>query len=167
MAVGFASQSGGTLAVENTPGKGTTVTLWLPAADFDEATAGAPSQNAADAEPTPNSTTKSARVLAVDDEDLVITLAENLELEGFGVVTAGNWTEAWSLLDAGENVDAIVTDLSMPGMDGLALILAAQERRPGLPAVLLKGFARDDMAIGASGAISGAFFIAAQTSQLP
>ncbi|KAF0212719.1 MAG: periplasmic sensor hybrid histidine kinase [Methylocystaceae bacterium] len=158
MAVGFASQSGGTLAVDSTPGKGTTVTLWLPAADFHGATDAAPSQNAEDAASIPRPTAKSARVLVVDDEDLVReTLAENLESEGIGVVTAANATDALSLLAAGEEVDAIVTDLSMPGMDGIALIRAAQERRPGLPAVLLTGFAKDDTAIAVSGAISGAF----------
>jgi signal transduction histidine kinase/ActR/RegA family two-component response regulator len=158
MAAGFASQSGGTLGVESTPGKGTTVTLWLPAADFDEPAAAAPRQNAADAGSAPDATTKTVRVLVVDDEDMVReTLAESLEFEGFGVLTAANGTEALSLLAAGEAVDAIVTDLSMPGMDGLALIRAAQERRPGLPAVLLTGYAGDDTALAVSGAISGTF----------
>ena len=155
MAVGFASQSGGTLGIESTPGEGTTVTLWLPAADPDGAAVAAPSQNAADAECAPHPATKTTRVLVVDDEDMVReTLAQNLEFEGFGVLTAANGTEALSLLAAGEAVDAIVTDLSMPGMDGLALIRAAQARRPGLPAVLLTGYAGDDTALAASG---GAF----------
>lgn len=158
MAVGFASQSRGALAVDSSPSKGTTVTLWLPAADFDGATAPAPSQNAENAESKPHPTAKSARVLVVDDEDLVReTLAENLESEGIDVVTAANATDALSLLAAGDEVDAIVTDLSMPGMDGIALIRAAQALRPGLPAVLLTGFAKDDTAIAVSGAISGAF----------
>ena len=141
----------------STPGKGTTVTLWLPAADFDGATAGATAQ-CADAASAPEATTKTARMLVVDDEDVVReTLAESLEFEGFGVLTAANGTEALSLLAAGEAVDAIVTDLSMPGMDGLALIRAAQECRPGLPAVLLTGYAGDDTALAVNGAISGTF----------
>jgi DNA-binding response OmpR family regulator len=50
-----------------------------------------------------------------------------------------------------------VTDLSMPGMDGLALIRAAQERRRGLPALLLTGCAGDDTALALTGAVSGSF----------
>jgi KaiC/GvpD/RAD55 family RecA-like ATPase len=73
------------------------------------------------------------------------------------VLTAANGTEALPLLAAGEAVDAIVTELSMPGMDGLALIRAARERRSGLPAVLLTGYAGGDMELAVSGAISGTF----------
>ena len=73
------------------------------------------------------------------------------------MLVAANGTEALALLAAGEAVDALVTDLSMPGMDGLAVIRAAQERRPGLPAVLLTGYAGDGAALAVGGAISGAF----------
>jgi len=45
----------------------------------------------------------------------------------------------------------------MPGMDGLAVIRAAQERRPGLPAVLLTGYAGDGAALAVGGAVSGTF----------
>jgi CheY-like chemotaxis protein len=51
----------------------------------------------------------------------------------------------------------IVSDLTMPGMDGVALIRAVQERRPGIPAVLLTGYAGDGAALAVGGAISGAF----------
>ena len=62
------------------------------------------------------------RILLVDDEDMVReTLAATLEDAGFSVLAAGSGAEAVALLDAGEPVDAMVSDLSMPGMDGLAL----------------------------------------------
>jgi CheY-like chemotaxis protein len=55
-------------------------------------------------------------------------------------------------------VDLIVSDLSMPGMDGLALIRAAQLRRPGLTAILLTGFAdMDAAAVAVDGSMSGTF----------
>jgi DNA-binding NtrC family response regulator len=60
-------------------------------------------------------------------------------------------------LDARERVDIVVSDLTMASMDGLALIRAAQERRPGLPAVLLTGYAGDGAALAVGGAISGTF----------
>jgi CheY-like chemotaxis protein len=45
------------------------------------------------------------------------------------------------MLDTGEPIDLIVSDLSMPGMDGIALVREANRRRPRLPAILLTGFA--------------------------
>ena len=51
----------------------------------------------------------------------------------------------------------LVTDLSMPGMDGLALIREAQRLRPGLPAILLTGYANDMTELAVGGAVSGRF----------
>jgi CheY-like chemotaxis protein len=97
-------------------------------------------------------------VLVVDDEDLILEMmAEELEENGFRVLTASNGAEALATLDAGRAVDILVTDLSMPGMDGLAVIRAAQVRYPGLPAVLLTGYAGDGAALAVGGAISGSF----------
>jgi CheY-like chemotaxis protein len=55
-----------------------------------------------------------------------------------------------ALLDAGEPADVMVSDMAMPGMDGLAFIRQAQTSRPDLPAILLTGFAGDasQLAIG-------------------
>jgi CheY-like chemotaxis protein len=161
MAKGFAEQSGGALAIESSPGKGCTVTVWLPAAGSADAGHGGAAGSLAVAEPgsgAPGEAKTHARVLLVDDEALVReVLAEHLEEAGFGVVAAASGTEALALLAAGEAVDALVTDLSMPGMDGLAVIRAAQERRPGLPAVLLTGYAGDGAALAVGGAVSGTF----------
>ncbi|MBX9699165.1 MAG: response regulator, partial [Acetobacteraceae bacterium] len=56
-----------------------------------------------------------------------------------------------------EAVQLLVTDLSMPGMDGLRLIEAAQGQRPGLRAILVTGYAGDAASLAVSGALSGAF----------
>jgi CheY-like chemotaxis protein len=56
---------------------------------------------------------------------------------------AARGAEALALLDSEEAVDVLVSDLSMPGMGGLVVIREAQLRRPGLPAVLLTGYAGD------------------------
>lgn len=50
-----------------------------------------------------------------------------------------------------------VSDPTMPAMDGLTLIRTAQERHPGLPAMLLTGYAGDGAALAVGGAISGTF----------
>ncbi|CAH2604344.1 Histidine kinase [Rhodovastum atsumiense] len=150
MAKGFAEQSGGALAIESAPGQGTAVTLWLPAAEA--AAEATPARSAGLAAASPG-----RRILVVDDEAMVReTLAATLEDAGFAVLAAGGGAAALAMLDAGEAVDALVSDLSMPGMGGLALIRAALQRRPGLPAVLLTGHAGDEALHLADGLPHGA-----------
>lgn len=135
MARAFAESAGGRFAIESAPGKGTTVTLWLPQTDL--AVSGNSAANA-----VPDLASCACRVLLVDDEPVVrATLAEQLEATGCRVVAEGDAAAALALLDAGHPVDAIVTDMTMPGMDGMSLIREAQARRPGLPAVLVTGHA--------------------------
>jgi CheY-like chemotaxis protein len=132
MVKGFAEQSGGGLALASTPGEGTVVTLWLPAAPADARPSVTPAGGAARIGP--------ARLLLVDDDALVReTLLAQLEDQGFTVAGAEDGAAALALLDAGIEVDALVTDLSMPHMDGISLIGTARLRRPGLPAILLTG----------------------------
>jgi len=157
MATGFAEQSGGALSVESTKDKGTTIILWLPAAECDPNAITATPRPAADAAASGSgAATARARVLLVDDEAMVRdVIAEHLEDDGYEVHAAANGAEALDLLAAGGAADILVTDFSMPGMDGLALIRAVRERRPGLPAVLLTGYAGDGAALAADG--DGAF----------
>ena len=152
MAKGFAEQSGGTLAIESAPGRGTTVTLWLPVADMlTEAVRVRPGLAAAGG-------LARARVLVVEDEDTVREmLVASLEAAGFAVLAASNGAEALALLEAEEAVDALISDLFMPGMGGLAVIREAHVRRPGLPAVLLTGYAGEAAHLAVSGALPGAF----------
>ncbi len=150
MARGFAEQSGGMLGVSSEPGQGTTVALWLPVTSpMAEGRPGLPGSGGVAA---------GARILLVDDEDPVRdVLAEGLEDRGYHVLQAGSGPAALALIDAGEAVDLLVSDLSMPGMDGVALIGEAQRRRPRLPAILLTGYAGDAATLPADGAPRGAF----------
>lgn len=136
MASGFAQQSGGGFALRSAPGQGTTVTLWFPqagtAADADVSTE-------ATAEPRP---ARAGRVLVVDDDAMVrAVVAGHLKDSGYDIAEASNGLDALARLDDGEVVDLLVTDFSMPGMNGLMLIEEARRRLPGLPALLLTGYA--------------------------
>jgi CheY-like chemotaxis protein len=146
-------------ALPSSPGEGTTVTLWLPQAGSDRLPdTTVPPSKTDEAVSKISKATISARLLVVDDEDSIRdVLAEHLECEGFDVVIAANGIEALAMLADGEAVDALVTDFSMPGMDGLELIRAVQERRPGLPAVLLTGYAGEDSTLALGGIVTGAF----------
>ena len=97
-------------------------------------------------------------MLFVDDDatirELMSTLLEDI---GYATLLAQSGLEAMALLNAGESVDVLVTDLSMPGMDGLSLIRAAQAYQPDLPAILLTGYAGEGTSLAVTGAISGSF----------
>jgi PAS domain S-box-containing protein len=164
MARGFAQQSGGGLALASTPGLGTTVTVWLPearggaAAAAPQATPAAPTR-APDAErEPPRVSAQRPGILLVDDEPLIrAVLAMELEDHGYRVIQAQDGDAALALLDSGEPVALLVTDLSMPGLDGVRLIREAQGRRPGLRAILMTGYTGDAAALAVSGALSGSF----------
>jgi PAS domain S-box-containing protein len=148
---GFAEQSGGRLHIESTMNVGTTVSLWLPEARADE-------PHGEEDKPEPKFKDAQRRVLLVDDDTLVReTITFQLEENGCVVTATGAAEEALSLLRSGRQVDCLVTDLSMPGMDGLTLIKLAHSISPNLPAILLTGYAADTTALAIGGAISGTF----------
>lgn len=101
-------------------------------------------------------------VLLVDDDPGVrFALTEVLTDRGYRVVTAGSGAQALTMLDG---VDVVVTDLSMPGMDGLELVAQIRARRPGLPVILLTAHGSDNMvriasSRGACGCLSKPFDI--------
>jgi CheY-like chemotaxis protein len=160
MAKGFADQSGGALSIRSSPGHGTTVTLWLPEADLETQDLFAPLLRAESSTEAPGGRGRPLRVLVVDDEAMVRdVLAGQLEDAGFDVLLAEDGAGALGLIAAGDAVDILVTDLSMPGMNGLAVIREAQQRRPGLPAILLTGYAGDGAALAAGASLSGAFLL--------
>ncbi len=137
MARGFAEQSDGGFALRSAPHQGTTVTLWFPQAGL-TADAEAPTEAAAAEVPR----ARPIRVLVVDDDAMVrAVVAGHLEDRGYDIATASDGLDALVRLDAGEVADLLVTDFSMPGMNGLVLIQEARQRLPGLPALLLTGYA--------------------------
>ena len=83
-----------------------------------------------------------ARIMIVDDDAAVReTLAELLEDDGYRSIVAGNAAEALRILRREAAIDALVTDLTMPGDDGIELIRKAREINSTLPAILLTGYA--------------------------
>jgi two-component system response regulator AtoC len=86
-------------------------------------------------------------VLLVDDEPGVLfTLAELLSERGHKTITARSGSEALAKL---EDADAVLTDLSMPGMDGLELMSQIAQRDPGLPVILLTAHGSERVAVAA------------------
>jgi CheY-like chemotaxis protein len=87
--------------------------------------------------------------MVVDDDELVReTVAALLEGQGFIVEAAASGAEGVALVEAGSTPDALVCDLSMPGMNGIDTINRVREMLPGLPCFLLTGYAGERAALG-------------------
>lgn len=81
------------------------------------------------------------RVLIVDDDPAVrMTLAANLELEGFEILEAESGAEALELVKR-ESFDVLVTDIRMPGMNGIELLRALKTQKADLVAIVMTAFA--------------------------
>lgn len=79
------------------------------------------------------------KILLVDDEkDFVEALAERMRGRGMDVETATSAEEALAKVEAAP-FDAVILDLQMPGMDGLAALKVLKARDPGLQVILLTG----------------------------
>jgi two-component system cell cycle sensor histidine kinase/response regulator CckA len=66
-------------------------------------------------------------------------LASFLEQEGFAVLTAGSGSQAIPLYCSHPEIDLLITDILMPGMDGASLAAALQSVNPDLPVLLMSG----------------------------
>lgn len=79
------------------------------------------------------------KVLVVDDEAPIRKLVRmNLERKGFAVIEASNGRDALTHLD--ETVSLLLSDLSMPGLDGVDLASEVHRRRPELPVLFMSGY---------------------------
>ena len=134
---GFTRASGGDVRVDSEPGRGTTVSLYLPRTAKSPAPASLPDQ------PKPSQRDeRHGRVLLVEDEDSVATLvAEMLHELGYDVLRAASAASALRMLDAEQDFILVFSDMVMPGrMNGMELAREVSQRRPDLPVVLTTGF---------------------------
>ena len=122
----------GFLNLQSAAGQGTSVEIYLPMVTRPAA------PPAADGPPT---LARGRAVLVVEDDELVRRIAERaLRRAGWTVHTAGSADIALTLLES-EAVDLVLTDVEMPGMDGIALARLVLARSPLVPVILTSGYA--------------------------
>ncbi|MDB5550440.1 MAG: sensor histidine kinase [Rhizobium sp.] len=135
MVHGFAQQSGGSLDIQSSPGSGTTVDIWLPAAQTARPVAAGTGIG-------DRPSNQPLRVLCVDDDALVLmSTVELLEELGHRPVSVPSGHAALSMI-ANEPVpfDLLLTDQAMPGMSGLQLAAIVRESHPDIPIIIATGY---------------------------
>jgi signal transduction histidine kinase/ActR/RegA family two-component response regulator len=134
--LGLVRQARGGVTVDSAPSGGARFTVLLP-----KLALGA---GAGEAPETPRTVVGSPRILLVDDEPNVRSaLGRLLGRYGFDVLAADGGLEALEILRVDLSVRAVLSDIVMPDMDGIALARAVTVLRPGLPMVLMSGYTSD------------------------
>jgi CheY-like chemotaxis protein len=139
VAYGIVRQNGGHIVIRSEPGRGTTVSLILP--EVPSRVVRRASQPVAQLREIP----PGAKVLAVDDDPAVLALLQRmLRALRFAVTTAANGRDAMAALES-EHFDLVVTDVAMPGLDGLAVARSA-ERHGETPVLFVTGCTPEELA---------------------
>jgi signal transduction histidine kinase/ActR/RegA family two-component response regulator len=133
---GFARQSGGGARIESAPGHGTTVSVFLPRAMEDTR----PARPAGGA--SGGAITRGAQLLLVDDDEAVrATTTLVLDAIGYRILEASSAAAAIALVEQTPDIDVVLTDVAMPGMNGAELAGRLRRLRPDLPVVFVSGYA--------------------------
>lgn len=134
---GFAKQSGGGARIESRPGVGTTVKVFLPRTEPPEALEPTAALNAGS-----HADNSQHRILLVDDDHSVREVtAQMLQNLGFAVTEADGGDQALQLLGEGIEIDLLLADFAMPGMNGGELARTVRVRHPELPVIFVTGYA--------------------------
>lgn len=88
---------------------------------------------------------RKAKILLVDDEEFIRdSVGMTLQRAGYTVHAAESAQEGLSLLDKHQDLACVISDIKMPGMDGLELLSRLKEERPTLPVIMISAHASPD-----------------------
>ena len=150
---GIIRQSGGSIAVHSSPGKGTTFEIFLPRLKGEAVTL-------EDADERDTAVNGTENVLLVEDNEMVADLAcKVLESYGYHVTTARHPARAIALaVNEALPLDLLITDMVMPGMSGRDLVSKISDARPGLRVLYISGYT-DAAFINEEGLEKGSAFL--------
>ncbi|UUY00864.1 PAS domain-containing hybrid sensor histidine kinase/response regulator [Sphingomonas sp. J315] len=147
---GFARQSGGHVAIDTAPGRGTRVTLLLPRHDAPPAANDSATEAGGQRAGSPDEV-----ILVVEDEERVRNHSvEALRELGYTVLQAPDGIEALRLIGRSQPISLLFTDVVMPEMTGDELARRARERQPGLKVLYTSGYTPDENAITSDAGIT-------------
>ena len=129
---GLLQQSQGDMVLETEVGKGTSISLYIPAF-------GAANDEEVNSHGTNAGNDKA---LVVDDQPDVLDLAVELfKILGYDVLSANNGADALDILRRTPDIDVLFTDVMMPGMNGVTLGQEARKISPHIKVLLTSGYA--------------------------
>jgi signal transduction histidine kinase/CheY-like chemotaxis protein len=134
---GFMKQSDGHIKIYSEPGEGTTIKLYLPRRDGDEAA------HSAD-DSVGSERGRAETILIVEDDDGVRQYASEILRDlNYQVIEAKDSATALRLLDADKKFDLLLTDVVLPGKNGRELANEVEQRRPGTKIIFMTGYSRN------------------------
>jgi signal transduction histidine kinase len=137
MVYGFAKQSGGLVRVDSKPGKGTSVRIYLPAAD------GAAENGRHELDSGVPVGAGQTVLVVEDDASVRMVVREVLDELGYGCLVAKEALGAIPILSSARRIDLLISDVGLPGMTGRELAEVARQHRPELPILLITGYAQN------------------------
>ncbi len=142
---GIVRQSGGYMLVESAAGAGTIFRILLPRHEDDAPWRGGAVAETVQPSAVTGQPSGGRTILLVDDEAPVRRLAAKaLTREGWQVIPATSAEDALETIarePPGPELACVISDVVMPGMDGPALVRRLRQEWPGLPAILMSGYA--------------------------
>lgn len=136
MIYGFSKQSGGHVSIHSEVGKGTTVSLFLPRFSGELL-----QDTQVDTQHTPFARDGETVLIVEDDPAVRVLVSAVLSELGYAFVEASDADSAMPILDSGQRIDLLISDVGLPGMNGRQLAEIGRQYRPDLKVLFITGYA--------------------------
>jgi signal transduction histidine kinase/CheY-like chemotaxis protein len=136
MIYGFSKQSGGHVTIQSEVDNGTTVNLYLPRYMGNLA-----QDPLADIQQAPFAQDGETVLIVEDDPAVRVLVSAVLSELGYAFVEAGDADSAVPILDSGQRIDLLISDVGLPGMNGRQLAEIGRQYRPDLKVLFITGYA--------------------------